>query len=519
MMKRAQGPIVLLILDGWGQAQPGQKGNAIEMANPKTYHSLIQHYPKTILDPSGKAVGLPEGQMGNSEVGHLNMGAGRVVYQELTRIDHEIETGAFFKNHVLLNAITDTLKNDSTLHLMGLVSDGGVHSQLNHLLALIKMAKQNGIQKLKVHAFLDGRDTPPQSAWTYLEVVEKALLENGYDQIATLCGRYYAMDRDKRWDRTQKAYDMLTTGSGHRSLFSQDALLSSYNNNIFDEFVEPAVCDISFEGIQDNDTSIFFNFRPDRARQLTRAFIIPDFSDFPRSKSPKNINFTIFGPYDATFDTPVVFPREDVKEVLGQVLSEHNIKQYRIAETEKYAHVTYFFNGGREEPFTGEDRLLIPSPKVATYDLQPEMSLPQVTSNLVNAINSGQYPVLVCNIANPDMVGHTGNIDAAIQAVKSVDKALEAISNAVLQQNGILFITADHGNLEMMQDKDGKPHTSHTTNPVPFIAVSDKTPIVFNTTTPFSLSNIAPTILDLIGLEKPVEMTSISMLKAMATAN
>lgn len=516
MNKQVHGPIVLLILDGWGLAQPGQKANAIEMAAPKTYQSLIKHYPQAILDPHGTAVGLPDGQMGNSEVGHLNMGAGRVVYQELTRIDHDIETGAFFENHVLLNTIQHAKQHDSTLHLMGLVSDGGVHSQLNHLLALIKLAKQAGLQKLKVHAFLDGRDTPPQSAWSYLEVVEKALLDNEYDQIATICGRYYAMDRDKRWERTQLAYDMLTQAKGNRFLFSQDALTSSYNQNIHDEFVEPAICDIAFEGIQDNDACLFFNFRPDRARQMTDAFISKDFSGFARERHPQNVMFTIFGPYDASFDTPVVFPREDLKDVLADVLSKNNIKQYRVAETEKYAHVTYFFNGGQEKAFDGEDRCLVPSPKVATYDLQPEMSLPQVANNLVAAINSGKYEVLICNVANPDMVGHTGNIDAAVQAVKAVDTAIEAISQAVLSQNGLLFITADHGNLEMMQDAEGKPHTSHTTNPVPFIAVSDKTPIVFNDAFPFALCHISPTILDLLGLDKPATMTAPSMLKAMA---
>lgn len=506
-------PVVLVILDGWGYRKEA-KGNAIELANLKTYQQFIQKSPWVLLDPSGKAVGLPEGQMGNSEVGHLNIGAGRVVYQELTRIDHEIETGAFFQNHVLLNAIGHAKKHNSTLHLMGLVSDGGVHSQLKHLLALIDLAKNQGVEKLRIHAFLDGRDTSPKSAWSYLSQVEAKLLEYDYPQVATVSGRYYAMDRDKRWERVEKAFNCLAYGEGNNHLFSQDAITAAYRDEITDEFVLPGVCDISYTGFEENDALFFFNFRPDRARQLTRAFVDKHFNGFERKAPlPNNLHMAIMSPYDDTLENvAIAYPKEYLTGIIGQVVSQSGIQQYRIAETEKYAHVTYFLNGGQEKPFPLEERCLIPSPKVATYDLQPEMSLPQVTQQLVAAIESGQYGFLVCNIANPDMVGHTGNLDATIQAAQAVDKALAAINQAVQNQKGVLFITADHGNLEQMLDSDGNPYTAHTTNPVPFIAVSDSQNIQFVDSQQYSLSNIAPTLLQVMQLKLPAEMTSASML-------
>ena len=509
-------PLVLLIFDGWGFSTE-TRGNAIALASPHTYNHLLKTYPNILLNVAGKAVGLPEGQMGNSEVGHLNMGAGRIVYQELTRIDHAIEmgeTGEFFQNHVFLNAIQHAKKHGSTLHLMGLASDGGVHSQLTHLLALIKLCKQQGLEKLRVHAFLDGRDTPPRSAWTYLEPVEQALHDAAYEQITSIIGRFFAMDRDTRWERIEKAYNMLVSAEGTRFLFSEDALNMAYAQDQSDEFVEPSICDLTYQGFQDDDAVLFFNFRPDRARQLTAALSQPDFSDFDRKKVPASLHVATMSPYDSKLSTPVAFARENLTGILGEVIEDQSLRQYRVAETEKYAHVTYFFNGGREEPFAHEDRCLVPSPKVKTYDMQPAMSLPQVAQNLVSAIESGQYAMLICNFANADMVGHTGNLDAAIEAVQAVDKALEAVSQAVLKSGGTLLITADHGNIEKMLDDDGNPHTAHTTAPVPLIAVSDTRKLLLSDSESFSLCNIAPTMLDILGLEKPAQMTASSLLQA-----
>ncbi len=504
-------PVILLILDGWG-IRNDPKANAIAEAHPDFYYHLTQDYPCVALNASGEAVGLPDGQMGNSEVGHLNMGAGRVVYQELTRINKSIENGEFFHNEVLLNGMQYAKNNDSTLHLMGLVSTGGVHSSLNHLLALLTMAKDQGIEKVRVHAFLDGRDVPPKSAEEYLLTVERKLAELDYPQIATISGRYYAMDRDKRWDRVEKAYDNLVLATGSRQFFSKDALLKAYQQGETDEFVSPAVCDLTYEGMNDGDSIIFFNFRPDRARQLTQAFIDPNFDGFQRKKVLKNLSFVTMTMYDETFTAPIAFPKQHLKHILAQVLSENGIHQFRTAETEKYAHVTYFFNGSFEKPYPGEDRKLIPSPKVATYDMQPQMSLPAVCHEVVSAIEGGKYQFIATNFANPDMVGHTGKMAAAIEAVKAVNDCLQKVVKTALDHDWVLLLTADHGNIETMVDEQGNPHTAHTTNLVPLILVSNQKQLSLDTSKTYPLSTVSPIILDIMGIEKPPEMTTASAL-------
>lgn len=502
---------MLLILDGWGLRDDGP-GNAIEMAEPTFYEHLLATYPHIPLEASGEAVGLPEGQMGNSEVGHLNMGAGRVVYQEITRINKSIRDGDFFSNPELLKAAEHVKKTGGTLHLMGLVSDGGVHSDLNHLMALIDLGKRQQVPNLRVHAFLDGRDVPPKSAECYLRQVEEKLHEADYPQIATVSGRYYAMDRDNRWERTEKAYQNIVSASGKRHLFSVDALLWSYHQEVNDEFVMPVVTDAAYEGVQDGDAVIFFNFRPDRARQITRAFTQPDFTGFERSRTPENLHFACMTLYDETFQLPVAYPKQKMDRILAEVLSEHGIRQFRTAETEKYAHVTFFFNGGFEKPYPGEDRLMIPSPKVATYDLQPEMNVSEVSRVIREAIASSRYDFIVANFANPDMVGHTGVLPAAVDAVKAIDQAIREVAEAILAADGILMLTADHGNVETMIDETGGPHTAHTTALVPFILVSNVPALKLDTARRYSLSDVSPTILELFGIEKPPEMTAPSML-------
>lgn len=503
--------VLLLILDGWGLREDPY-GNAIIEAQPGFYQHLMQTYPWIGLEASGEAVGLPDMQMGNSEVGHLNMGAGRIVYQDLTRIDKDIREGPFFANPVLVNAMAYTKDHQSTLHLMGLVSNGGVHSSLDHLFALLRMAKEQGVQNVRVHAFLDGRDVPPQSADQYVTHVETLLLDLGYPQVATVSGRYYAMDRDKRWERTEKAYNNLTLANGRKKFFSRDAIQYAYNQDENDEFILPTVCDITFEGIQDGDSVLFFNFRPDRARQLTRAFTDPDFTGFERQKVLKDLLFTCMTMYDETFDLPIAYPKQPLNRILSEILSEHGIRQFRTAETEKYAHVTYFLNGGFEEPYPLEDRKLIPSPKVPTYDMQPEMSLPGVTEELLHALDSGQYGFIATNFANPDMVGHTGVMDAAIQAVQAVDKGLEAVITKALAYDWVVLLTADHGNIEMMKDEAGKPHTAHTTDKVPLVLISGKPELTLDQTRSYALGSVAPTILDIMGLPIPPEMTAASTL-------
>jgi 2,3-bisphosphoglycerate-independent phosphoglycerate mutase len=512
-------PVVLLVLDGWG-LKSSPDGNAIAMAGATTYQHLLDTYPWLSIQASGLPVGLPDGQMGNSEVGHLNMGAGRVVYQELTRINKSIVDGDFFENPVFLAAMAHVKQHNSTLHLMGLLSDGGVHSHTDHLDALIRLCRDQGIDQLRVHAFLDGRDVSPKSALTYLAPLEATLLEEGFPQVSTLCGRYTAMDRDNRWDRTELAYNNLVLGNGARHTFSTHVVEQAYLDGITDEFMAPCVTDLSFEGMADNDAVIYINFRPDRARQLTQALTAPTFTTFERQKVVNNLYFGCMCVYDETYNLPVAYPKVKLDQLLGQVVSEHGLSQFRTAETEKYAHVTFFFNGGREVPYPNEDRLLVASPKVATYDLQPEMSLDGVTDALVSAIISQRYNLIVCNFANPDMVGHTGQLPAAITAVKAVDVALQRVLDAVLSVDGTWLLTADHGNCETMIDEHGGPHTAHTTDPVPLVLVSNNPSLHLfanpaDKGLPTALGNIAPTILQLMGLPIPPQMTSPSLLQPM----
>ena len=508
-------PLCLIILDGWG-LKTDPYGNAIISANPSFYESLLATYPWVGLEASGLAVGLPEGIMGNSEVGHTHMGAGRVVYQQMTRISKAIHDGDFFSNPVLLDAMAHAKKHNSTLHLMGLVSPGGVHSSMEHMFALMDMAKEQQVESLRFHAFLDGRDTPPKSAETYLMETERLLDELEYDQISTVIGRYYAMDRDNRWERVKKAYDNLVLANGTRHLFSVDALEMAYRQDENDEFVSPRVTDCTYTGMNDNDAVIFFNFRPDRARQLTRALTDPNFQEFTREKVLQNLHFTCMCSYDASFNLPVAYPKDPVNHTLGKVISDAGLKQYRTAETEKYAHVTYFLNCGQETPYPGEDRKLIDSPKVATYDLQPEMSLPAVTQSVLDGLAAEEpYSFIAVNFANPDMLGHTGMMPAATEAVEHVDKALKAVITDALTRGYTVCLTADHGNVETMIAENGEPHTAHTTNKVPFVLISNQAELLstLNTqNTEGSLANIAPTILNLMGLSVPADMTSPSLL-------
>ncbi len=499
-------PLLLTILDGYG-IRESKEGNAIASAKTPNLDRLFSTYPHTTLDASGLSVGLPDGQMGNSEVGHLNIGAGRIVYQDLTRITNSIQEGEFFKNKVLLNAMNNVKKHNSSLHLAGLLSDGGVHSHISHLYALLELAKKHGIKKAYVHAFLDGRDVPPKSALTYIKDAQKKMKGLG-GEFATIMGRYYAMDRDKRWERVEKAYDAMTSGKGITAETAALAVENAYAQGETDEFVNPTV--IVKKGkpvalISDNDSVIFFNFRSDRAREITRAFINHDFKDFKRN-SYLRTHFMCLTQYDETFDVPIAFPPESLKNILADVLSQHKLRQLRIAETEKYAHVTFFFNGGKEKPVEGEDRLLIPSPKVATYDQQPEMSTYLVTDEVVKAIASGKYDVVILNYANLDMVGHTGVFDAAVKAVEAIDKCVGRVFDAVNAANGLLIITADHGNAEQMLD-DGEPHTAHTSDPVPFLFCEDGIKLKNG-----MLADVAPTLLDVLGIGKPDEMTGRSLI-------
>ena len=507
-----QNAVTLLILDGWG-LRDEEAGNAIRLARPAFYESLLARYPHIALETSGEAVGLPEGQMGNSEVGHLNMGAGRIVYQEITRINRSIRDGDFFENPVFFDAAAHVAHTGGVLHLMGLVSDGGVHSMRDHLLALLDFAKQRNVGNVRVHAFLDGRDVPPKSAESSLRRVEEKLLALDYPQIATISGRYYAMDRDNRWERIQKAYETLVSASGNKHLFSVDALLLAYRQDITDEFILPAVTDVTFQGIADGDAVLFFNFRPDRARQITRAFTQPDFNGFHRARTVQNLYYGCMTLYDETFGLPVAYPKQTLTHLLASVLSAHGKTQFRTAETEKYAHVTFFFNGGFEAPWPGEERRMIPSPNVATYDLQPEMSLRAVTDVLCEAVASRNYDFIVANFANPDMVGHTGMLNAAESAVRAVDESIRRVVETVLAQDGVLLITSDHGNCETMTDEHGHPHTAHTTNRAPLILVSNREDLRLDDAQTHGLSVIAPTVLDLFGIPRPPEMIAPSVLR------
>jgi 2,3-bisphosphoglycerate-independent phosphoglycerate mutase len=508
-------PLLLVILDGWGLS-PDQRGNAIRLARTPNFTKLQQSYPYTVLQASGKRVGLPEGQMGNSEVGHLNMGAGRVVYQDITRISMAIKTGEFCKNPVLIDMVQEVKEKGTSLHLFGLLSDGGVHSHLTHLYALLEMARRFKLGKVYIHAFLDGRDVPPTSGLGYIKEVEQKCREMGVGEIATVSGRYYAMDRDKRWERLEKAFNAICYGEGERVQKPSEAVERSYADGVTDEFVVPKVV-IDQGGnpigrVQPDDGVIFYNFRADRAREITRAFVDQEFEGFSRRGGYPGAHFVCMTQYDATIPAPVAFPPQVHQNTLGDVLAGSGLKQLRIAETEKYAHVTFFFNGGIEEPNSGEDRVLIPSPKVATYDLQPEMSAPETTNRVISEICRDYYDVIILNYANPDMVGHTGVLDAAIKAVTVVDRCLKQVVDAVLERKGAAVVTGDHGNAEMMLEEDSEdPHTAHTTNPVPFILVGESYRGA-NLKEGGALEDIAPTILDILGVSKPSEMTGASLI-------
>lgn len=507
MQKRLK---MLLVLDGWG-VNNNKKGNAVAAANTPAFDGLWEKYPHTTLSGTGLDVGLPEGQMGNSEVGHLNIGAGRIIYQEFTRINKEIEEGRYFENIAFLNAIKNAIDNGSDLHLLGLLSDGGVHSHISHLEALLKLCKEQGLKRVYVHAFLDGRDVPPQSAVEYITRLEKYMADNGIGKIASIAGRYYAMDRDKRWERVELAYRAMAKGEGEFSTSAVKAVERAYSENTTDEFVLPTVIlekDKPVSVIKEGDSVIFFNFRPDRAREITRALVDRDFNGFKRDYA--HLYYVCMTQYDKTIENvEIAYKPEVYNNTLGEYLSKKGLKQLRIAETEKYAHVTFFFNGGVEAPNEGEERVLIPSPKVPTYDLKPEMSAIEVTDKVIEEIDSEKYDFIVLNFANADMVGHTGVFDAAVKAVETVDNCLGRIVNKVLEKEGTLFITADHGNADQMIDYEtGEPFTAHTTNKVPFIVVGDGDRELRENG---RLSDIAPTILESMEIEIPEEMTGKSL--------
>ncbi len=507
-------PTVLMILDGYGLNENAE-GNAVAQAKTPVMDKLMAECPFVKGNASGMAVGLPDGQMGNSEVGHLNMGAGRIVYQELTRITKEIEDGVFFENEAFLKAVENCKKNQSDLHLFGLLSDGGVHSHNTHMYALLELAKRNGIENVYLHAFLDGRDTPPASGKDFVKAAMDKMEEIGVGQVATVMGRYYVMDRDNRWDRVQKAYDALVLGQGETAECGVCAVQQSYDKDETDEFVLPTV--IVKDGkpvatVKENDSVIFYNFRPDRAREITRAFCDDKFEGFERAKGFFPLTFVAFTEYDVTIPNKLVaFHKVEINNTFGEFLAKNGLKQLRTAETEKYAHVTFFFNGGVEEPNEGEERLLVNSPKVATYDLQPEMSAYKVCEGLVEAIHSDKYDVIIVNFANPDMVGHTGVEAAAIQAIEAVDECVGKVVAAIKEEDGQMFICADHGNAEQLIDYETKdPFTAHTINPVPFILVNYDEGYTLREGG--CLADIAPTLIEMMGLTQPEEMTGKSLL-------
>ena len=507
-------PVVLLILDGWGHREE-HEDNALAQARLPNWDALVASSPHTLIHTEGRHVGLPDGQMGNSEVGHMNLGAGRIVYQDLTRIDAAIEDGSFNTNEQLLAACRDAREHGRTLHLMALLSPGGVHSHERHLHAMIELAHREGVPRVAVHIFLDGRDMPPRSAGASIDALQAVCDAAGNARIASVSGRYYAMDRDQRWDRVRRAWDaMVEASSDHHAPDARTALSDAYARGENDEFVLPTVIDDGAT-MRDGDAVVFMNFRADRARQLTGAFVADDFHGF-EARRPKLSRFVCLTQYDARLPAPVAFAPDDLRHTLGEVVADARLRQLRIAETEKYAHVTFFFSGGREAPFDGEQRILVPSPKVATYDLQPEMSCPEVTERLVAAIRNRDCDLAVCNIANPDMVGHTGNLAAAVQAAEAVDVAIGAIAQAVRDVGGALLVTADHGNLEMMRDAStGQPHTAHTTGPVPFVYLG---PRPAGLRAGGALRDVAPTVLDLLGLPQPADMSGHSLLVGGGTA-
>lgn len=504
-------PVMLMILDGFGLSDKVD-GNAVRASKKPNYDNLINNYPNVAISASGLDVGLPEGQMGNSEVGHLNIGAGRIIYQELTRISKEIREGRFYENQALNFAIDKAIANNSSLHLMGLLSNGGVHSHIEHVKALITMCKNKGLKKVYVHGFLDGRDVPPSSALEFINDLDEHMRKEGTGKFATISGRYYAMDRDNRWERVQLSYNAMVKGEGNIAENAQKAVELAYHDNKTDEFVIPTV--IVEDGkptatVKDKDSVIFFNFRPDRARELTRALNDKEFSGFQRDNL--NLNYVCMTQYDKTIENVhIAYRAESYVNTLGEYVSKNGCNQLRIAETEKYAHVTFFFNGGIEAPNKGEDRVLVPSPKVATYDLQPEMSAHEVTAKVIKALEEDKYHMIILNFANPDMVGHTGIVEAAIKAIETVDECLGKIVNKVLDKDGTVFITADHGNAETMIDySTGKPMTAHTNNLVPFVYVAKDAKKLREDGV---LADIAPTMLQVMGLPQPEEMTGKSLI-------
>lgn len=497
--------VSLIIMDGFG-INPKEEGNAIKAANTPNLDRLFAENPHTEIAASGMDVGLPDGQMGNSEVGHTNIGAGRIVYQELTRITKSIADGDFFQNEELAGVMQSCIDNHTALHLMGLLSDGGVHSHNTHLYALVELAHRMGVKEVWVHCFMDGRDVPPDSGKGFVQELQTELEKIGTGRIATVMGRYYAMDRDNRWERVERAYNAIRFARGKEASCPVAAMEESYQTGVTDEFVEPVVVQ-GYNGVKENDSMIFFNFRPDRARELSRTFVDPDFSGFTRDFIP--VRYVCMTQYDATMpNVTVAFKPESLTNTFGEYVSRHGLKQLRIAETEKYAHVTFFFNGGVEKVYDGEDRALIPSPKVATYDLQPEMSAYLVTDEVLKRIHSGKYDVIILNFANCDMVGHTGVFEAAVKAVEAVDECIGKVIDAIREQDGIALITADHGNADQMVDEDGGPFTAHTTNKVPLILVG-KGDVKLKTG---RLADLTPTMLDLMGMEKPAEMTGESLI-------
>ncbi len=500
-------PLILMILDGFGIAP--EEGNAIKAANKPNLDKYFSENPVTQIGASGMDVGLPDGQMGNSEVGHTNMGAGRIVYQELTRITKTIKENKLKDNEAISNAIDKALENGTALHLMGLLSNGGVHSHIDHLYGILELAKAKGLEKVYIHCFLDGRDVPPSSAADFMEELLKKLDEIGVGKVSSVMGRYYAMDRDNRWERVEKAYAAMVYGEGVKAECAVCAVKNSYKNDVTDEFVVPAVVD-GGATIKPNDSVIFFNFRPDRAREITRTLVDPDFNGFERKNGFFPVNFVCMTQYDATMpNVDVAFKPQSLKNTLGEYISDKGMAQLRIAETEKYAHVTFFFNGGVEKQYDGEDRILVKSPSVATYDLQPEMSAYEVTDKLVPAIKSGKYDMIILNFANCDMVGHTGVFEAAVKAVEAVDECVGRVVTAIQEMGGVALITADHGNADKMVDADGEPFTAHTTNPVPFCVVGYDCELREGG----RLADIAPTMLQILGLEQPAEMDGVSLIK------
>ncbi len=500
-------PVVLIILDGWGY-RAEREANAIALARTPNYDQLLKKYPSTLVYTSGERVGLPDGLMGNSEVGHLNIGAGRIVYQEITRIDASILRGEFFKHPLLLDLMQHG--RASRLHFLGLLGDGGVHSHQEHLYALLRMARENGVEQVFVHVFLDGRDTSPTNGVEYIAALEQKMREYNVGKTATVMGRYYAMDRDNRWDRIQKAYDAMVKGEGVRAQDPIVAVKESYSRGVTDEFAAPVVvtdrAGKPVATIRSGDAVMFYNFRADRARQTTRALTETGLDKFPRRNFPEKLHYLTMTRYDKTFTLPYVFPPQELGHILAHVMAELNLKNLRVAETEKYAHVTYFFNGGVEKAFPGEDRILVPSPKVATYDLKPEMSAAGVMETVVKAVNGGSRDVLIVNFANADMVGHSGKLEAAIKAVEAVDSCLGEIYKTLRVKGGAMIVTADHGNAELMVDPEtGGPHTAHTTNPVPLILVAEERPE--RLAEGGALADIAPTLLGVMGIRPPPEMT------------